>query len=217
MHALCTVASRILFFWSCACGGWGEEDKRTRKAKQGKGNRKRDEEGKERKTQHYACRKRWRLEEKGSENRKTRKGEGAQEEKITAKVKRKPKEENGRKQKKEKARKGKRQKGRRGITKRRGGSEETSRTRTGKRTEGRGLRQRRPIRGRKKQDIGRKKEIWRYVVTKRTRNTQHTQTGRQTGRQAGAVEPAGRKANKISMSWQPYTKEILQHFRGVRD
>ena len=64
----------------------------------------------------------------------------------------------------------------------------------------------------KKQDIGRKKEIWRYVVTKRTRNTQHTQTGRQTGRQAGAVEPAGRKANKISMSWQPYTKEILQHF-----
>ena len=61
----------------------------------------------------------------------------------------------------------------------------------------------------KKQDIGRKKEIWRYVVTKRTRNTQHTQTGRQ----AGAVEPAGRKANKISMSWQSYTKEILQHFK----
>ena len=25
----------------------------------------------------------------------------------------------------------------------------------------------------KKQDIGRKKEIWRYVVTKRTRNTKH--------------------------------------------
>ena len=48
----------------------------------------------------------------------------------------------------------------------------------------------------KKQDIGRKKEIWRYVVTKRTLNTQHTQTGRQTGRQAGAVEPAGRKAKK---------------------
>ena len=56
----------------------------------------------------------------------------------------------------------------------------------------------------KKQDIGRKKEIWRYVVTKRTRNTQHTQTGRQTDRQAEAVEPAGRKANKISMSWQPW-------------
>ena len=64
-------------------------------------------------------------------------------------MKREPKEENGRKQKKEKARKGKRQKGRRGITKRRGGSEETSRTRTGKRTKGRGWRQRRPIRGRK--------------------------------------------------------------------
>ena len=59
----------------------GEEDKRTRKAKQGKGNRKRDEEGKERETQHYARRKRWRPKEKGSENRKTRKGEGAQEEK----------------------------------------------------------------------------------------------------------------------------------------
>ena len=85
MYALCTVASRILFFWSCACGGWGEEDKRTRKAKQGKGNRKRDEEGKERKTQHYACRKRWRPEEKGSINRKTRKGEGAQEEKKNGK------------------------------------------------------------------------------------------------------------------------------------
>ena len=37
----------------------------------------------------------------------------------------------------------------------------------------------------KKQDIGRKKEIWRYVVTKRTRNTQHTQTGRQTSRSGG--------------------------------
>ena len=81
MIVLCIVTSRTLCFWGCACGGWGEEDKRTRKAKQGKGNRKRDEEGKERETQHYARRKRWRPKEKGSENRKTRKGEGAQEEK----------------------------------------------------------------------------------------------------------------------------------------
>ena len=144
------------------------------------------------------------LKRKVAKTEKRERGKGHRKRKRTAKVKREPKEENGRKRKKEKARKGKRQKGRRGITKRRGGSEETSRTRTGKRTKGRGWRQRRPIRRRKKQDIGRKKEIWRYVITKRTRNTQHTQTGRQTGRQAGAVEPAGRKANKISMSWQPW-------------
>ena len=36
-------------------------------------------------------------------------------------------------------------------------------------------------------------------------NAKHTTyADRQTGRQAGAVETAGRKANKISMSWQPW-------------
>ena len=83
---LCAQSHRgFCFFGAVHAEVGGEEDKRTRKAKQGKGNRKRDEEGKERKTQHYACRKRWRLEEKGSENRKTRKGEGAQEEKNNGK------------------------------------------------------------------------------------------------------------------------------------
>ena len=89
------------------------------------------------------------LKRKVAKTEKRERGKGHRKRKRTAKVKREPKEENGRKQKKEKARKGKRQKGMRGITKRRGGSEETSRTRTGKRTKGRGWRQRRPIRGRK--------------------------------------------------------------------
>ena len=89
------------------------------------------------------------LKRKVAKTERRERGKGHRKRKRTAKVKREPKEENGRKQKKEKARKGKRQKGRRGITKRRGGSEETSRTRTGKRTKGRGWRQRRPIRGRK--------------------------------------------------------------------
>ena len=54
---LCAQSLRgFCFFGAVHAEVGGEEDKRTRKAKEGKGNRKRDEEGKERKTQHYVCR-----------------------------------------------------------------------------------------------------------------------------------------------------------------